>query len=271
MNIKNLFRKAIVAKNTFPFDNKDLFNDIARNRSTLALVDNWIDDIAFRNSFFQYGVPDFIKSEINKDIDDSVTYSDTIAFLTKKYFQKVSYLEIGVSVGKNFFQILNNTKNGAFFGFDIEEINPVISNYFTIKDKVEWPSQNKSIKTNNSSLTNYDYKGKAVNYLSGDVWDENSWKALTGNRFNVIFSDALHSPEAILFEFDMLVKYQLLADNFIIIWDDLVGEMKTSFYSIIKKYTREYKLKEVFLLNMNGWVGQHESPHTVGIISNFQF
>ena len=37
---------------------------------------------------------------------------------------------------------------------------------------------------------------------------------MEGNQFNLVFSDALHTPEAILFEFEMLAKYGLLADKF---------------------------------------------------------
>ena len=105
--------------------------------------------------------------------------------------------------------------------------------------------------------------------MSADVWDENSWARLKGQKFNMVFSDALHTPKAILFEFEMLVKYDLLDSQFIIFWDDLVGKMKNSFYRIIRKYDRQYQVKDIYLLSINGWIGQNEGPHTVGVISNF--
>jgi len=86
----------------------------------------------------------------------------------------------------------------------------------------------------------------------------------------MVFSDALHTPKAILFEFEMLVKYNLLNDKFVIVWDDLVGKMQNSFYKIIRKYDKQYNIKDIYLMNINGWVGQNEAPHTVGIISNFK-
>jgi hypothetical protein len=92
---------------------------------------------------------------------------------------------------------------------------------------------------------------------------------LKGNKFNIVFSDALHSPKAILFEFEMLVKYDLLDKRFIIVWDDLVGKMKNSFFRIIKKYDKKYDIKDIYLMNINGWIGENEAPHTVGLISNF--
>jgi hypothetical protein len=67
----------------------------------------------------------------------------------------------------------------------------------------------------------------------------------------------------------MLVKYRLLDDRFVIVWDDLVGKMKQSFFRIIRKYNEVYGIKDVYLLDINGWVGQNEQPHSVGIISNF--
>ena len=67
----------------------------------------------------------------------------------------------------------------------------------------------------------------------------------------------------------MLVKYNLLDEKFVIVWDDLVGKMRNSFFKIIKKYNQNFQIKDVYLLNINGWVGQNEKPHSVGIISNF--
>ncbi|WP_431216016.1 hypothetical protein ACQ86N_16025 [Puia sp. P3] len=47
--------------------------------------------------------------------------------------------------------------------------------------------------------------------------------------------------------------------------------MQKSFFRIIKKYNDVYGIKEVFLVDINGWVGENEGPHSVGIISNFEF
>jgi len=268
--LKDLFQKEIPYKSAIPFAG-DLAGPMRTNREILASVDNWIDEEAFARSYFKYGVPDFIKSEINKPLGDAPTYTDLMVLLARKYFQQVNYLEIGVSVGKNFLQLLNALDKARFSAFDIEEINPVLARRLTIAGRAEWDTPLKSIKKNKSSLSSFSYADKEVNYLSGDVWDPNSWSKLGGNRFNLVFSDALHTPEAILFEFEMLVKYRLLDDRFIIVWDDLVGKMKNSFFRIIKKYNKEYGIKEIYLLEINGWVGQHEAPHTVGIISNFAF
>jgi hypothetical protein len=269
-NIFNFFfTKATVAKPHFKFQEKEMNEIIQKNRQSLSLIDNWIDESAFSKSFFNYGVPDFIKTDINRQINHSATYTDLMVYLSAKHFKKVNYLEIGVSVGKNFFQLLESQHNSTFTGFDIEEINPVIEKLLILKEKKEWSTPSGSIKKTNSSLKKFDYKGMNVDYMCADVWDENSWAKLQGNKFNLVFSDALHSSKAILFEFEMLVKYDLLDDKFVIIWDDLIGKMKKAFFRIIKKYDKKYQIKDIYLLSINGWVGEHEGAHTVGVISNF--
>jgi len=270
-SLKNLFQKEVPYKSAIPFSADALVEPIRLNRKTLASVDNWIDEEAFARSYFKYGVPDFLKAVINKPIGDTATYTDLMVHLAKHYFKQVNYLEIGVSVGKNFFQLLNALDNTRFSAFDIEEINPVLAKKLSPGARTEWDTPATSIKKNRSSLSAFDFGGSPVNYLSGDVWDANSWSKLEGNKFNLVFSDALHTPQAILFEFEMLVKYQLLDDRFVIVWDDLVGKMKNSFFKIIRKYDSIYQIKDIYLLEINGWVGENEGPHSVGIISNFAF
>jgi len=241
------------------------------NRRSLSAIDNWVDDGAFSRSCFEYGVPGFIKAVINKPINRDLTYTDLMLQVAKKYFTQINYLEIGVSVGKNFYQVINGGLQGQFTAFDIEEINPVLEKQLQPVRKSAWDSLPKSIKKQQSSLSEYEYQQKPVNYLSADVWDERSWAKLEGQKFNLVFSDALHTPKAILFEFEMLVKYNLLDTRFVMVWDDLVGKMQNSFYRILRKYDKQYQVKESCLVNINGWVGEHEAPHTIGVIANFSF
>jgi len=268
--LKSLFQKEVPYKSKSPFSGQELASYISANRNSLQLVNNWVDEEAFARSYFKYGVPDFIKAVINQPIGNEPTYTDLMTLIADRYFQQqVNYLEIGVSVGKNFFQMLNALDKARFTAFDIEEINPVLAGKLTKGDRTEWDTPAKSIKKNRSSLSEFTFNNKPVHYLSADVWDTKSWAKLEGNRFNIVFSDALHTPQAILFEFEMLVKYRLLDDRFVIVWDDLVGKMKQSFFRIIRKYNEVYGIKDVYLLDINGWVGQNEQPHSVGIISNF--
>jgi hypothetical protein len=269
MFFKNFFRND-KAKHLIKLPLNDLNKAIDTNRRLLNTIDTWVDMDAFNNSCFEYGVPDFIRIDLDKDIGMDMTYSDCMLTIANKHFDKTKYLEIGVSVGKNFYQMFNGLEDGEVTGFDIEEIYPVIEKRLNFMESDEWITMPGSIKKNRSSFKKFTYKDKPVNYISADVWDENSWSKLQGNKFNLVFSDALHSAEAILFEFEMLTKYSLLDDKFVIVWDDLVGEMETAFYDIIKKYNYKYSIKDKYLLKINGWVGQHEEKHSVGIISNFK-
>jgi hypothetical protein len=268
---KRFFQEEITSKDKIPFSAEELAGPVSANRESLQLIGNWIDDKAFAASFFNYGVPDFIREVINKPIGDALTYTDLMLLIARKYFQQVNYLEIGVSVGKNFFQLLRSLPDAALTGFDIEEINPVLERQLAFAEKKEWPTPRGSIKKNGSSFKTYSFGDKKVTYLSADVWDEASWERLKGQKFNIVFSDALHSPKAILFEFKMLEKYGLLDDRFVIVWDDLVGKMRDSFYKIIRRYNEAYHIRDIYLVEVNGWVGQHEGAHAVGIISNFEF
>lgn len=269
--LRGLFSEKVNAKNDLPVSAAQLQEVVGINRNSLGLVENWIDKAAFEKSCFQYGVPDYIAKNINSSIGEAITYTDVMLYLAKTHFTQFNYLEIGVSVGKNFFQLLNGVSGGKFTGFDIEEINPVLEQKLAYEGKDEWETPKTSIKKTPSSLKRYTYNGMPVSYLNADVWDESSWARLKGNKFNMIFSDALHTHEAILFEFEMLVKYELLAEKLIIFWDDLNGKMRQAFFKIVKKYKQVYSIEEVYLIQINGWVGQNEPLHSVGIISTFSF
>ena len=269
--IKGIFQPKNTAKAKLPFSEAEISSAIQTNRETLQYVGNWIDEKAFKESWFQYGVPDFIREDINRKINDQPTYTDLMLAMSDKYFTHLNYLEIGVSVGKNLFQLMNAHEKADFTGFDIEDINPVIERKLVLTGTNKWNTPPDSIKKSNSSFKTYSFRQNRVNYLCADVWDLNSWARLEGNKYNLVFSDALHTPEAILFEFEMLAKFKLLDEQFIIVWDDLVGQMKKSFYKIIRKYYETYRIKEIYLLPINGWVGEHEKAHSVGIISSFNF
>lgn len=269
----NIFQSNKKPKRISPFKKEDMLEYINKNREILSSIDNWIDDKAFSESFFKYGVPDYIKKDINKKINTDITYSDIIVYIANKYLQKVNYLEIGVSVGKNFLQVMRSCPNLAnIYGFDIENINPVLEKQLSLIAEEKWNTLPNSIKKDKSSLKKYTSgKVPSINYISGDVWDENNWAKMGNSHFNLIFSDALHTPEAIIFEFEMLVKYNLCAEKFVIIWDDIVGGMQDAFFEIYKKYNKEFNAKEYYLIKTNGWIGQYEEEHSIGIISNFKF
>ena len=268
----NLIPIIIKCKKKLPFNSDQISESISENRNSLSLIEDWIDEKSLENSWFNYGVPEYIKIELNKKINNELTYSDILSYMARSYFKKVTYLEIGVSVGKNFFQIINGKNNINFaIGFDIENIYPSIENKLIFEKKETWRTNIGSIKKNDSHLTQYIFKDKKISYLCGDVFDQKSWERIAGNKFNIIFSDALHTPDAIIFEFDQIIKNNLISDEFIFVWDDLEGEMKYAFFYIIKKYRKKLNVCQTYLFEINGWVGEHERKHKVGLISNINF
>lgn len=272
--VLNIFRKlpprSIKYNLQFPFSSDQLNCVILKNRESLDLINNWIDETSLSKSWYQYGIPDYIRDEINRKINTDITYSDIILLLSYLNFNRTNYLEIGVSVGKNFFQIANGVnKPSKIFGIDLEDINPILHEKFQFERQELWETPKESLKKTKSSITYYKYQKSEITYLCADVWDIHCWEKLSNNKFNIIFSDALHTPQAILFEFEQIIKNNLLDKKFVIIWDDMESEMKYTFYKIIRKYKRHLGIKETYLLTINGWIGEHERKHQVGLIANF--
>ncbi|MBA4376701.1 MAG: hypothetical protein C0401_11090 [Anaerolinea sp.] len=252
---------------------RDQISSVVRlNRETLSKVKQWITDDAYENSLFNYGLPRYVRNLVDKEIGDEVCYTDVILYLSRSLKERVNYLELGVSVGKNFFQVMNFLEDSTIIGFDIEEINPTLESLLAGRRRVvEWSTMPNSIKKAKSSLTEYTYKPNhnRVRYLCGDIWDENSWERLYGEKFNLIFSDALHNPDALLFEFEMIKKYELLSENeFVVVWDDLGGEMTMSFMRIWAELKRKYDLNSAnrVINQYRGWLGVNEPKHTIGIM-----
>ena len=252
------------------FPGRAIASIIVQNRKTLREIPCWIEDSIYNNGVFHYGLPPELRSEIDKDIGNEITYSDAIVYLTRIIKNRIRYLELGVSVGKNFVQILNAVKNGELVGFDIEEINPTIEHRLSLHHSDSWPSKAGSLKKGSSSLKRYRYEGmnNDVFYVSADIWDERAWSFLSGHRFNIIFSDALHSPDALVHEYEMLHRYDLLENEFIIVWDDLHGEMAKAFYHITDRIISDYSCQRHsrFILQLRGWLGVNEPKHPVGLL-----
>ena len=106
-------------------------------------------------------------------------------------------------------------------------------------------------------------------YVNADVWDAESWKRLSGQKFNVILSDALHDPEALLFEFRMFRELDLIdTREFVLVWDDLGGGMTDAFLLIWRELRRLLALppSSLALNRYNGWLGEHERKHLCGFI-----
>ena len=114
--------------------------------------------------------------KLEKDIINIPTYSDFIVFLINKiFFNNINYLEIGVSVLKNYLQINNSIKNSNIVAF-----------YKWNKSKLQ---NLKELERNNNNLI---YFKEA--YL---VDDAENFKTFFNENYDFIF-DALHEPHAVI-------------------------------------------------------------------------
>ena len=142
-----------------------------------------------------------------------------------------------------------------------------------LADKNKIVIQFSRIKPPHVSL--FSYRGNAVAYSAGDVFDNAVWDAFDGQQFSLIFSDASHRPEAILSEWKQISARSLLDPTcFTMIWDDLGSfGMREAFNKIAIDCRNLYgtSSRNACLTHVYGWVGSEEPFHPIGIISNQGF
>lgn len=214
-------------------------NEVIRKNRNVCSGKIWITEEEWRKSRDVYGLPDFCFSRINERLTDDVTYSDVLVYLANE-FNLDEYLEIGVSVLKNFYQMACNTKCNLI-AYDINQKNPC----------VEIP--------------------RPFKYIQGNVLKKDNWEPLKAlnKKHNLIFSDALHSNEGLQAEWDNYILDHL-ADKFIIVWDDAwqnpVKHIKQNFLpELMKRYGELYMRLET----VQAWTPNERHP--IFIVSNFKF
>ena len=252
---------------------RDVLGDLERNRAVLREIPSWISDEVYERSVFNYGLPDRVRPLIDREVGDEPTYTDLLVHAARHLQPRVAYLEVGVSVGKNFYQLLRALTSSRLVGFDFEDINPVLRQ--RLGQKVErlgsWPTPTGSLREAPSSMDRYSMVpgDNLVDYICADIWDESAWARLAGSRFNVVFSDGAHSPDALRHEARMLERHDLLdSGGFIMVWDDLGGAMTDAFIEIWERLRGRFDLPDESLRLglVRGWLGVHEPPHLVGIV-----
>lgn len=208
------------------------------NRNTLRSIPQWIDRAAMDQSLWNYGVPlEWVKTQHQadrtgvNDIEDDITTADVIGFLAAG-MKPLSYLEIGVSVGKTLTQIAKANPGSQLVGLDIEEINPVLKSQFDTS-QVEWrgPEGSPANALDGRIILKYptmtrlhDKTAKvSLDYLSADQFRPQTWENLSGRKFNLIYSDGVHTPEALRTELSYLNRFDLIDRRrpFAMVWDDM--------------------------------------------------
>ena len=244
-------------------DSSRLAPIIQRNRKTLAGIARWVDDDVYLNSIFNYGLPHSIRDFIDVPLSAEPTYSDIITYIAGSLGNNIRYLELGVSVGKNFLQVAKSITHSHLVGIDIEDINPVLESQFVAIDQEEWDPWPQSIRKSRSRLSRYKVNSNSVTYIAGDIFDTRTWDAIAETPFNLVFSDAFHSSDALISEWKMIQERGLLADKFVFVWDDLgSAKMRKAFADFSNSLPDAFASIELF----RGWVGHHERHHPIGII-----
>lgn len=241
-----------------------------KNRRALELIDDWLPDQLLEQSVFRYGINPDVKPVLNLPLNNITTHADLLAYFGQRLQKRCRYLELGVSVGKTIWQILHTCAPCECWGFDIEEINPVLRKQLVELSREEFPTPSSSIKHTPSSLTRFRHEpsGSTLNYIAADIYDPAAWNLLQGKKFNVILSDALHSPEALALEWEKFTRLNLFdPDEIIIMWDDLDGEMHDWFIKNREAIASalDASLSKVTTIFANGWLGSREYAHRLGL------
>ena len=239
-NYSQLFKKIIL-------NNRDYLKKI---KTFIPLEDYKIND---------YGIPNHIYKNINKQINKNPTYSDLIiCLLISLKKESLNYLEIGVSVMKNFMQVGNQIKNSNLVAYDINSIVSTFSNSF-IAD---------------SDLSNLHHKFENTNnfyYFNGDVLSKSDALKFSSKlqfRYDFIMSDAMHTKEGVIEEFKNLI-IENLSNEFVLYYDDLdFPELEEAVIDNFSKLNSIYGNISLYTFWISGWIGQHEKMHKNGIITN---
>lgn len=232
-----------------------LEKEIEINKKTLKSVNTFIDLETYSNSNDYYGLPPRILKHIDKPYNRYPTYSDLILYLLDSFSKPPIYIEIGVSVLKNFYLISSGKTGIKLYAYDINQINTPIEKYFLLE-------------YNQEKIKRYVHNRNKITYFQGDVFNTKDllkFKNLV-NKVNFIFSDAHHSYEGLMSEYENLIK-KILDKEFIIYYDDLSGDLMKAFIEISDKLSNENHIY-TFTFLINGWVGNHEKMHRNGVITN---
>lgn len=259
------------------------------NRDTLKRVKTWADRSELETSLWRYGVPEewdsddigaVITTRLNQ-IQMEVTYSDLLAFVGAQLDRPVSYIEIGVSVGKNFLQMCHHFRDGSVVGLDVERVNPRLSREFA-SEQVVWTSERTYVvdtltggkDSANIHLSHHVLvrpSSRPVLYVRGDQFSDDTWASLQGRQFNLVFSDGVHEAGALRRELNLLLKYDLIVSEgpFAMVWDDLVDiHMQRAFVENARRLRSRFGPESWFGLH---WIhGTYGSRRLNGIFSTFR-
>ena len=224
-----------------------------------------------------------------------MTIHDFVSFLAlsmeSSIGRRIQYLEIGASVAKCLYTQINIfPPSASVFAFDIEDINPTLAEWFDQQETQDswieeelleghWTMRRKPQRIaqglGKDTIKLFTKGGGGfpnLTYLAADEFNKHAWMKLSALKpsFNMILSDAMHTLEALMFEWRMIVKGSILdLNNFTVVWDDCQGGLRRSFYTIVKhtSIAKQEGLLCHAVLKIHGWMGIHEYPHSTCVMT----
>ena len=253
--MKNNFIKKIISRDYYL--SLSVLSIVVKNRIKLKKLGKYIDLNEINKSNDKYGVWQNTDN-LNKFLGFRLTNIDLMQFLTSLIPKKIIYTEIGVSVLKNFFLMANFLNKSKLYAFDINKIYPPMKKY------LKQTSENKNI-------VEYIFKNNKIIYFQGNVFsqrDLENFSNIFSKKTNFVYSDADHSKEGLLFEYEHFYK-NMLDEEFILYFDDINSKTMPGFKAIFEQIKKERTDKEIsgYTFWINGWMGKNENQHQNGIIS----
>lgn len=266
------------------------------NRHTLELVQPWLPDnetheitLASQLNELRYGMSNITQKHINSIPNNEATLADLLCNELLKH-GAWTYLELGVSVGKTFFQVLKfaetHSRGYKMAGLSSETALPVVSrllegNAGTRSDigfSAEHVSSSRGFR--NTTVKEWKSNSGTVMHIIGDESEDTAWRTLRhyshyASPFIVINSGTLHGPHALLAQFKILLSNSILdvVFEFMYFIDNPQGSGNGSMWEaalgIVKNIQFSYPslLVEARQLEINGWAGEYGNKHQIIIIS----
>ena len=240
-------------------------NIIRKNRESLDHFGELINYKEYEE--IDYGIPSKNFKLIDKQINKTPSNLDLIIFLLGVVEKDtLNYFEIGVSVMKNFMLVDSFLEKSNLVAYDINPIVKKNNKKFQLLDK----SSNRLFVSNETNNTLYYFEGDVLNFKDTKEFNEK-----LGLNYDFVYSDALHTKEGVLSEYQNLVKHNL-NEKFILYYDDLdikwdTQTVEKAVFEIFDEMKTKVQNLKLFTFWINGWLGQNEKPHKNAVITNFDF
>jgi len=232
------------------------------NRDYLKGVNEFLPKGEYHHVHNNYGIQNYIYNNLENEIDLFPTYTDILVLLLKELnVEDIIYLEIGTSVFKNFQQIENSLTDSILYGYDMNDLIERIQKKYNLESMTEEGSNQEYFHSEEKNEIFY-FKNNVLSEKGAEVF-----KNLLKDKINVVFSDALHSEEGIISEYENIVRNNL-SKEFIYYFDDLnMNDVQSGVEKVFKDIKIKNEKARFYSFWTYGWIGQYEKLHKIGLIT----